>query len=144
MRTVYAVTLALLAPVIATLAAHMPRKQLLLAGLGVFVIANLGTAIASTFEIALVTRAFAGLGAAMFFPTAMGSATSIVPPERRGLALSVVATGLTVSTALGAPIGTVSAVSAIGIGPWFLSRRSAPYRASVFLPSYRIYRCLRS
>jgi predicted MFS family arabinose efflux permease len=114
MTTVYAVTLALLAPIIAALAAHMPRKQLLLAGLGAFVIANLGTAIAPTFEIALATRAFAGLGAAMFFPTATGSAASIVPPERRGFALSVVATGMTVSTALGAPIGALIG----GLGDW--------------------------
>jgi predicted MFS family arabinose efflux permease len=114
MTTVYAVTLALLAPTIAALAAHVSRKQLLLAGLGVFVLANLATAIAPTFEIAVATRVLAGLGAAMFFPTTMGSAASIVPPERRGFALSVVATGLTVSTALGAPIGTVIG----GLGNW--------------------------
>jgi predicted MFS family arabinose efflux permease len=114
MTTVYAVTLGLLAPVIAAPAAHRPRKQILLAGLGVFVLANLGTAIAPTFEIALVTRALAGLGAAMFFPTATGSAASIVPPEKRGFALSVVATGMTVSTALGAPIGTLIG----GLGDW--------------------------
>jgi predicted MFS family arabinose efflux permease len=114
MTTLYAVTLALLAPIIAALAAHVPRKQLLLAGLGIFVIANLGTAIAPSFEIALATRALAGLGAAMFFPTATGSAASIVPPERRGFALSVVATGMTVSTALGAPIGTLIG----GLGDW--------------------------
>lgn len=107
MTTVYAVTLGLLAPIIAALAAHMPRKELLLAGLVIFVLANLGTAIAPTFEIALVTRALAGLGAAIFFPTATGSAASIVPPEKRGYALSVVATGMTVSTVLGSPIGTL-------------------------------------
>jgi len=107
MTTVYAVTLAFLAPTIAALAAHVPRKQLLLSGLGIFVVANLWTAIASSFEIALVTRALAGLGAAMFFPTATGSAASIVPPEKRGFALAVVGTGMTVSTALGAPIGTL-------------------------------------
>ncbi|GLS47009.1 MFS transporter [Methylobacterium brachythecii] len=114
MTTVYAVTLALLAPTIAALAAHVPRKRLLLAGLGVFVLANLGTAIAPSFAIALATRALAGLGAAMFFPTATGSAASIVPPEKRGAALSIVATGMTVSTALGAPIGTLIG----GLGDW--------------------------
>ena len=114
MTTVYAVTFALLAPVIAALAAHVPRKQLLLAGLGVFVIANLATAIAPSFAIALATRALAGLGAAMFSPTATGSAAMIVAPERRGFALSVVIAGMTVSTALGAPIGTLIG----GFGGW--------------------------
>jgi MFS transporter, DHA1 family, inner membrane transport protein len=107
MTTVYALTYALLAPTIAALAAHVPRKQLLLGGLAVFVIANLGTAVAPTFALALATRALAGLGAAMFGPTATGSATVIVPPERRGFAISVVITGMTISTALGAPIGAM-------------------------------------
>ncbi|WP_158901748.1 MFS transporter [Burkholderia sp. L27(2015)] len=105
MTTVYAVTYALLAPVIAAFAAHVPRKRLLLGGLSVFVVANLGTAVAPTFVFALATRAVAGLGAAMFGPTATGSATLIVSPERRGFAISVVIAGMTISTALGAPIG---------------------------------------
>jgi predicted MFS family arabinose efflux permease len=116
MTTVYAVTYALLAPVIAALAAHMARKRLLLAGLAVFVIANLGTAVAPTFAIALATRALAGLGAAMFSPTATGAAASIVPPERRGFALSVVIAGMTVSTALGAPIGSL--IGSLGDWHW--------------------------
>ncbi len=114
MTTVYAVTFALLAPTIAALGAGIPRKRLLLAGLAVFVIANLGTAIAPTFGIALVTRAIAGLGAAMFSPTATSAATMIVPPERRGFALSVVIAGMTVSTALGSPTGAIIG----GLGDW--------------------------
>jgi predicted MFS family arabinose efflux permease len=107
MTTVYALAFALLAPIIAALAAGISRKGLLLAGLGVFVLANLGTAVAPTLGIALATRAFAGLGAAIFSPTATSSATVIVPRERIGYALAVVITGLTISTALGAPIGTM-------------------------------------
>jgi predicted MFS family arabinose efflux permease len=114
MTTVYAVTFAIMAPVIAALAAHIPRKQLLLTGLGVFVMANLATAIAPTFAMALATRALAGLGAAMFSPTATGAAAMIVAPERRGFALSVVIAGMTVSTALGAPMGTLIG----GLGGW--------------------------
>lgn len=114
MTTIYAVAIAILAPIIAAVAAHVPRNRLLLAALFIFVIANLGTAIAPNFEIALATRALAGLGAAMFAPTATGAAASIVLPEKRGFALSVVATGMTVSTALGAPIGTLIG----GLGDW--------------------------
>src|ERR1700753_3165440 len=114
MTTVYAVAFALLAPTVAALAAGIPRKQLLLTGLGVFVIANLGTAMSPTFGIALATRAIAGLGAAMFSPTATGAAAAIVPPERRGFALSMVIAGMTVSTALGSPIGTLIG----GLGDW--------------------------
>lgn len=114
MTTVYAVTIAVLAPVLAAAAAYVDRKRLLLSGLAIFIVANLATAVSPTFGIALATRALAGLGAAMFFPTATGSAASIVPPEKRGFALSVVATGMTVSTALGAPLGTLIG----GLGNW--------------------------
>jgi predicted MFS family arabinose efflux permease len=69
MTTIYAVTYALLAPTIAALAAAVPRKTLLLAGLALFIVANLATAASPTFPIALPTRIFAGIGAAMFAPT---------------------------------------------------------------------------
>jgi predicted MFS family arabinose efflux permease len=114
MTTIYALSYALLAPTVAALAANIARKRLLGAGLCIFVIANLGTAVAPTFAIALATRALAGLGAAMFSPTAVGVATVIVSPERRGSALAVVITGMTVSTALGSPLGTVIG----GLGNW--------------------------
>src|ERR1700722_16870853 len=60
--TVYAVTYALLAPTIAALAAGVNRKTMLLSGLGVFVVANLATALSLTFAIAMLTRIIAGFG----------------------------------------------------------------------------------
>ncbi|MGF6757518.1 MFS transporter [Paraburkholderia sp. GAS42] len=107
MTTVYAITYALLAPTIAALAAAVPRKRLLMGGMGLFVISNLATIFAPNFGIALATRALAGVGAGMFSPTASGTATMLVPPERRGFALSIIVAGLTIATALGTPIGAV-------------------------------------
>lgn len=133
--TVYAVTYALMAPTVAAVAANVPRKTLLLASLATFVVANLATALAPTFGFALATRVLAGIGAAMFAPTATGAAASMVPPEKRGFALAVVITGLTTSTALGTPAGAligglgdwrwtmvfVSALAAVsGVGVWAL------------------------
>ena len=117
MTTVYAVTYALLAPTIAAVAARTPRKTLLLSSLATFVVANLATALAPTFELALASRLLAGLGAAMFAPTATGAAATIVAPEKRGMALAVVLTGLTSSTALGTPIGALIG----GLGDWRLT-----------------------
>lgn len=105
--SVYALSYALLGPTIAALAANVGRKRLLLSGIGLFVIANLGTIVAPNLGIALSTRALAGLGAAMFSPTASGTAAALVPPERRGYALSIIVAGLTTATALGSPIGAV-------------------------------------
>jgi predicted MFS family arabinose efflux permease len=114
MTTVYALTYALMAPTVAAIAANVPRKTLLLSSLATFVIANLATALAPSFGFALVTRVLAGLGASMFAPTATGAAATMVPPEKRGFALSVVITGLAASTALGTPIGAMIG----GLGDW--------------------------
>ena len=114
MTTVYAITYSLLAPLIAAVAAHIPRKGMLLTGLGLFVIANIITAAAPNFSLAMLSRILAGVGAAIVAPTATGAAASMVAPERRGYALSIVIAGLTAATALGSPIGAVIGV----LGNW--------------------------
>ena len=114
MVTIYALSFALLAPVVAALAGSWPRKTLLVLALAVFVVGNAIGAMAGTLNVLLLTRALAGLGAAMFSPTALGAAASLVEPERRGRALSTVTAGLAGATALGAPIGTYIG----GFGGW--------------------------
>jgi predicted MFS family arabinose efflux permease len=114
MVTVFALSYGLLSPVVAAVAAQWPRKQLLLCGLGVFVAANVLTAVAPSLELALASRLLAGLGAAMFSPTATATGASLVPAEQRGRALAVVIAGVSTATALGAPIGTVLG----GLGGW--------------------------
>lgn len=114
MVTLYALSYALLSPVIAATAAHWPRKRLLLTGLAVFVVGNLITAVAPTIEWVLASRLIAGLGAAMFSPTATATGASLVPPEKRAQALAIVIAGLTSATALGSPMGTFIG----GLGDW--------------------------
>lgn len=114
LTTAYAITYAIMAPLIAAVAAHIPRKRMLLSSLAVFAAANLLTAHAPTFAIAIASRVLAGIGAAMFAPTATGAAAGMVAPERRGQALSIVIAGLTFATALGSPIGAVIG----GLGDW--------------------------
>jgi predicted MFS family arabinose efflux permease len=114
MVTVYAFSFAILAPVMAAVAGGWPRKLLLVSALGIFVAGNAITALALDLNTVLASRALAGLGAAMFAPTALGVATSIADPEKRGRALSTVTAGLAGATALGAPIGMFIG----GIGSW--------------------------
>ncbi|MYN10663.1 MFS transporter [Pseudoduganella aquatica] len=114
MVTLYALSYALLSPVVAATAAHWPRKRLLLTGLVVFVLGNLITAVAPSIEWVLASRLIAGLGAAMFSPTATATGASLVPPEKRAQALAIVIAGLTSATAFGSPIGTFIS----GLGDW--------------------------
>ena len=114
MTTAYALSYALLAPTVAAIAGNVPRKRMLLLGMTVFVVANLATAAAPNFVFALLTRVLAGLGAAMFAPTASGAGAMLVPAHRRGFALSIIVAGLTVATALGSPMGSLIG----GLGDW--------------------------
>ncbi|MFF8310804.1 MFS transporter [Streptomyces lydicus] len=106
MVTVFALSYAVLAPVLATAAARWPRRRLLLTALTVFTVANALSALAPTYPALLATRVLAAAGAALYTPTANAVATTLVPPERRGRALATVLGGMTVATALGVPLGT--------------------------------------
>ncbi|MGP8299760.1 MFS transporter [Streptomyces inhibens] len=106
MVTVFALSYAVLAPVLATATARLPRRRVLLTALTVFTVANALSAIAPNYPILLATRVLAAAGAALYTPTANAVATTLVPPERRGRALATVLGGMTVATALGVPLGT--------------------------------------
>lgn len=112
--TVYSFAYAVLTPIMATLTAAWPRRRVLLAGLAVFVVSNVLTATMPTFGLALMSRAIAGLGGAMFTPVAGAAAAALVAPERRARALAIVLAGLSGAIALGAPIGTLLG----SVGDW--------------------------
>ncbi|VTU23914.1 Purine efflux pump PbuE [Variovorax sp. PBL-H6] len=114
MVTVYALSYAVMAPVMAALAGGWSRKVLLVSALGVFVAGNVISALATDLNTVLLSRVIAGLGAAMFAPTALGVASALAEPARRGRALATVTAGLAGATALGAPIGTFIG----GFGSW--------------------------
>ncbi|MGW0809170.1 MFS transporter [Nonomuraea sp. NPDC002799] len=104
--TVFALAYAVLSPLLAALTARLPRKRLLLVAMGVFVLGNVLTAVAPTYPLVLVTRVIAAAGAAMFTPTSSAVASALTAPERRGRALALVMGGLSVSSAIGVPLGT--------------------------------------
>lgn len=114
MVAVYALSFAVMAPVMAAVAGGWSRKFLLVTALGIFVAGNAISTLATDLNTVLASRALAGLGAAMFAPTALGVAAAIGGAERRGRALSIVTAGLAGATALGSPIGTFIG----GFGGW--------------------------
>jgi DHA1 family inner membrane transport protein len=114
MVTVYALSYAVMAPVMAAVAGGWPRKFVLVCALGIFIVGNIISAFATDLNTVLASRALAGLGAAMFAPTALGVAALLGDPARRGRSLAAVTAGLAAATALGAPIGTFIG----GFGSW--------------------------
>lgn len=105
--TVFAVTYAVVAPILATITGSVPRRRLLVFAMALFMAANFASVVAPTFSLLLASRVLAALGAAMFTPTAAAVASSLASPEHRGRALSVVTGGLTVAFVVGIPLGSL-------------------------------------
>ena len=106
--TVFAICYAVMSPILATLTTKFPRRPLLIAALVLLSVANVFGALSSTLWQLLGARALAAFGAAIYTPNAGAVATRLVSSEQRGRALSIVIGGLTLSTALGVPLGSLA------------------------------------
>lgn len=106
--TVFSLCYAVFAPLGATLAGRLGGRRTLLAAMLVFTAGNVLCAVAESYGAMLAGRAVAAFGAGAFLPVATATASALVGPERRGVALSVIFGGMTVATAFGAPLGTWS------------------------------------
>ncbi|HEY3992468.1 MAG TPA: MFS transporter [Ktedonobacteraceae bacterium] len=104
--TAFSFTYGFGAPVLAALTGRWSRNRMLLIALGAFCLCNLGSALAPNFAILLLTRILVGCCAAVFGPLAYTAGTALAPLEKRGKALALVASGLTIATVLGSPLGT--------------------------------------
>ncbi|WP_439366177.1 MFS transporter [Bradyrhizobium sp. DASA03005] len=69
----------------------------------IFIIGNLICAIAPNFFTLAAGRVMSAYGAAMFTPPATALAAELLPPARKGLALSLIFGGMTVSQVAGVP-----------------------------------------
>lgn len=109
--TAFALVYALLAPFIATLTSTWERRKLLISSLVLLGLSNIASSLSLDIFTLITTRITAAIAAAAYTPNAGAVAASIVRPELRARALSVVIGGLTAATALGIPLGHV--VSAV-------------------------------
>ena len=105
--TVFAVTFATLAPVLAAVTARIPRRGLLVGSLLILCIANVGTALSPVLPALLATRVLAAIGAAMYTPGATAVSAVLVRSDQRARALAIVGSGLALSTAVGVPLGAL-------------------------------------
>jgi DHA1 family inner membrane transport protein len=99
----YALGVVVGAPLIAVLAARLPRYVSLLLLMVLFALGNGLSALAPNYGAMLVFRFLAGLPHGAYFGVAALVAASLVGPERRTYAVSRVMLGLTVATVVGVP-----------------------------------------
>lgn len=100
----YALGVVVGAPIIAVLAARLPRRTLLIGLMLMFAITNGLSALAPSYGWMLAFRFLSGLPHGAYFGIAALVAASLVPPERRTQAVARVLLGLTVATIVGVPL----------------------------------------
>ena len=104
--SLYALGVAVGAPVLTALTGRVPRKQLLLALMALFTVGNLVAWMAPGYEALMAARVLTGLAHGVFFSIGSTIATSLVPKEKAASAIAIMFTGLTVALVTGVPLGT--------------------------------------
>ena len=104
--SIYALGVVIGAPTIAVLGARLSRRTLLISLMALYSLANLMTAISTSYHLLLFFRFLAGLPHGAYFGVAALMAASLVPPGRRAKAISMVMLGLTLATLVGVPMSS--------------------------------------
>ncbi len=104
MISAYALGVVIGAPVLAVLAAHWPRRALLIALMALYAVGNLASAAAPGYVSLLLLRFVAGLPHGTYFGVAALVAAFLAPPDRRARAVGFVMLGLTSATLVGVPL----------------------------------------
>ena len=131
--SLYALGVAIGAPVLTALTGKLPRKALLLGLMALFTVGNLLAWKAPSYETLVAARILTGLAHGVFFSIGSTIATGLVSKEKAASAIAIMFTGLTVALVTGVPLGTFIgqhfgwretflAVSALGViafvGSW--------------------------
>lgn len=104
--SLYALGVAIGAPVLTALSSKMPRKTLLIGLMALFTVGNLLGAMAPDYYSLMLARVLTGMAHGVFFSIGSTIATSLVPKEKAASAIALMFTGLTVALVTGVPLGT--------------------------------------
>jgi DHA1 family inner membrane transport protein len=104
--SLYALGVAIGAPVLTALSSKMPRKALLIGLMALFTVGNLLGAMAPDYYSLMLARVLTGMAHGVFFSIGSTIATSLVPKEKAASAIALMFTGLTVALVTGVPLGT--------------------------------------
>ncbi|WP_447006439.1 MFS transporter [Saccharothrix isguenensis] len=102
----YALSVVVGAPLITAGGSRLPRKQMLVGLMALFILGNLVCAVADDYAVLMAGRVVAALCHGAFFGVGSVVAAGLVAPDRRARAIALMFTGLTVANVLGVPAGT--------------------------------------
>ncbi|MFI1360106.1 MFS transporter [Streptomyces sp. NPDC020898] len=103
----YALSVAVGAIALTAATARLPRKQVLVGLVALFVVGNLVSALAASYPVMLLGRIVAALCHGSFFGIGSLVARGLVAPERTSRAVAVMFAGLTLANVLGVPFGAL-------------------------------------
>ncbi len=121
----FSFSLAIGAPLAQAIIGHWDRRAVLFASLTMLGFGAVALGFAQTWEQAMAARVVMALGAASVMPTASVIAASVVTPEQRPAAMSVVFGGLTASLVIALPISSAVAEAAGWRAAWFAAGGAA-------------------
>jgi len=104
--SLYALGVAIGAPVFTALTSQVPRKKLLICLMIVFTIGNLIAWQSPGYSTLILARVLTGLAHGVFFSIGSTIATGLVSKDKAASAIALMFTGLTVALVTGVPIGT--------------------------------------
>ena len=104
--SLYAIGVAIGAPVLTALTGKWNRKVVLLSVMALFVVGNLIAWQAPSYETLIVARVITGLAHGVFFSIGSTIATGLVSKEKAASAIAIMFMGLTVALVTGVPLGT--------------------------------------
>jgi len=105
--SIYALGVAVGAPVLTALTGKLARKQLLMGLMVLFTVGNLVAWLAPNYETLVIARLLTGLAHGVFFSVGSTIATSLVSKEKAASAIAIMFGGLTVALVTGVPLGTL-------------------------------------
>ena len=104
--SLYALGVAVGAPLLTALTGRVPRKLLLLSLMVLFTLGNLLAWKAPGYDSLIIARIVTGLAHGVFFSIGSTIATSLVSKDKAASAIAIMFTGLTVALVTGVPLGT--------------------------------------
>ncbi|MFJ5365035.1 MFS transporter [Pectobacterium punjabense] len=104
--TIYAVGSLVAAIPLTAATQGVRRRQLLLAAIGGFVIANTITAFSDSYMLTMAARFLAGVSAGLLWALLAGYAARMVPEHQKGRAIAIAMVGTPLALSLGVPAGT--------------------------------------
>ncbi|MCM3042369.1 MFS transporter [Paenibacillus motobuensis] len=107
--TIFSLIYAICTPVTMALTAKIQRQKLLVAAMGIFVIANVLAFMLPGYGLFVAARALMALGAGTVVVTALDIAAKIAPEGKQASSIANVVMGFTASLIIGVPLGRMAA-----------------------------------